>query len=87
MPSAERELYFVRREGNNRYVGGAYHAVIRGKWKLLHNDPFSPLELYDLVADPSEQENVIDQHANVANQLKRSLRAHIQRGGHVAWQP
>lgn len=87
MPSAERELYFVRREGNNRYVGGAYHAIIRGKWKLMHNDPFSPLELYDLVADPQEQDNVIAENANVANQLKRSLRAHIQRGGRVAWQP
>ena len=87
MPQADRELYFVRREGNNRYVGGAYHAVIRGKWKLMQNDPFSPLELYDLASDPQEEDNVIAKHPKVANDLKRSLRLHIQRGGRVAWQP
>ncbi|MCO8120733.1 sulfatase-like hydrolase/transferase [Stieleria sp. TO1_6] len=87
MPDAPRELYFVRREGNNRYVGSAYHAVIRGKWKLLRNDPFTPYELYDLSSDPQETENVVAKHPDVVNQLKRSLQAHIQQGGRVAWQP
>lgn len=87
MPESDRELYFVRREGNNRYVGGAYHAVIRGKWKLMHNDPFSPLELYDLQADPEEQTDLIEKNPQIANELKRTLRDHIQRGGRTAWQP
>ncbi|WP_182867695.1 sulfatase-like hydrolase/transferase [Rhodopirellula sp. JC639] len=87
MPDQPRELYFVRREGNNHYVGGAYHALIRGKWKLMQNDPFSPLELYDLESDPQEKHNVIGKNPRITNQLKRSLRAHIQRGGRVAWQP
>ncbi len=87
MPQEDRELYFVRREGNNRYAGGAYHAVIRGRWKLLRNDPFSPLELYDLRLDPHETNNVIGKHSKIANQLKASLRRHIQQGGRVAWQP
>ncbi|MCA9139792.1 MAG: sulfatase-like hydrolase/transferase, partial [Planctomycetales bacterium] len=87
MPPSERELYFVRREGNNRYVGGAYHALIRGKWKLMQNDPFSPLELYDLDSDPQEQTDLIEKNPKIVNELKRSLRAHIQRGGRVAWQP
>ena len=86
MPDSPRELYFVRREGNNRYVGGAYHAIIRGKWKLMQNDPFSPLELYDLDADPQETTNVIDQQKRIVGELKRSLRLHIQRGGRVPWQ-
>jgi arylsulfatase A-like enzyme len=87
MTESQRDLYFVRREGNNRYVGGAYHAVIRGKWKLMHNDPFSPLKLYDLSADPQEENDLIENHPQIANDLKRSLREHIQRGGRVAWQP
>ena len=52
LQSAARQLYFVRREGGGAYVGHAYHAVIDGRWKLMQNDPFSPLELYDLEADP-----------------------------------
>ena len=86
MPDQSRELYFVRREGNNRYVGGAYHALIRGKWKLMHNDPFSPLELYDLQSDPYETSDVIKKFPRIANELKRSLRLHIQRGGQIPWQ-
>ena len=85
-PKQQRELYFVRREGNNRYMGQAYHALIRGKWKLLRNDPFSPLELYDIESDPQETTNMINKVPKTANELKRSLRAHIQRGGRVAWQ-
>ncbi|MCC9603151.1 sulfatase-like hydrolase/transferase [Stieleria sp. JC731] len=86
MPPAERELYFVRREGNNRYVGGAYHALVRGRWKLLRNDPFSPLELYDIQNDPYETEDVISKNPRIANEMKRSLRHHIQRGGMIPWQ-
>ncbi|OYP33945.1 sulfatase-like hydrolase/transferase [Rhodopirellula sp. MGV] len=86
MGTEPRELYFVRREGNNRYVGGAYHAVIRGKWKLLRNDPYSPLELYDLEADPYETNDVIRTTPRIANELKGSLRRHIQLGGQVPWQ-
>ena len=86
MPAAQRELYFVRREGGNRYVGAAYHALIRGNWKLMQNDSFSPLELYDLESDPGEEHDLIQKHPKIANELKAALRAHIQRGGRVAWQ-
>ena len=88
MPPSEgpRELYFVRREGGNRYMGLAYHAVIRGKWKLMRNSPFAPLELFDLHADPEESTDVIEKFPRIANQLKQSLRKHVQRGGHTPWQ-
>ena len=49
-----KPLYFVRREGKHAYQGKAYHAVIKGDWKLLQNNPFSPLELYNIAEDPQE---------------------------------
>ncbi|WP_345327948.1 sulfatase family protein [Novipirellula rosea] len=81
-----RELYFVRREGGGRYVGHAYHAVIQGRWKLMQNDPFSPLELYDLEADPQETNNQIAKQPKVVAKLKQRLAAQIQQGGSVPWQ-
>jgi arylsulfatase A-like enzyme len=82
-----RELYFVRREGGLHYGGKSYQAIIRGDWKLMQNDPYSPLELYNLREDPQEQANLADQEPNMVRQLGRELRAHIQRGGATAWQP
>jgi arylsulfatase A-like enzyme len=86
-PAGERELYFVRREGNPRYGGNSYEALIRGDWKLLRNDPYSPLELYNLKDDPGETTNLATRHRPVFNELATALRAHIQRGGTVPWQP
>ncbi len=83
---AARELYFVRREGGGQYVGHAYHAVIHGRWKLMQNDPFSPLELYDLEADPQETDNQITKQPQVVAKLKQRLAAQIQQGGRVPWQ-
>jgi arylsulfatase A-like enzyme len=81
-----RELYFVRREGGLRYAGKSYHALIRGDWKLLQNDPFSPFELYNLRADPYEQDNLANANRAVHDALIASLRGHIQRGGTTPWQ-
>lgn len=85
-PDSSRDLYFVRREGGTKYAGHAYHALIRGKWKLMQNDPFSPLELYDLQSDPQETSNVIGRHPQIANPMRKALAAHIQAGGSTAWQ-
>jgi arylsulfatase A-like enzyme len=85
-PANPRQLYFVRREGGNAYMGLAYHALIRGKWKLMRNSPFAPLELFDLHSDPQETSDVIDKNPKVANEMKRLLREHVQRGGRVPWQ-
>jgi arylsulfatase A-like enzyme len=57
------------------YAGKSYEAIIRGEWKLLRNDPFSPLELYQIKEDPQERNNLAAAH-----------RAHIQRGGTTPWQ-
>jgi len=82
-----RELYFTRREGGPAYGGKSYEAIIRGDWKLLQNDPYSPLELYNLKQDPQETTNLIKQQRGVVKELSDLLRQHIQRGGQTAWQP
>jgi arylsulfatase A-like enzyme len=82
-----RELYFVRREGGLRYGGKSYEALIRGDWKLLQNDPYSPLELYNLRDDPGETTNLAATHREVFADLAQALRRHIQRGGATPWQP
>ena len=83
----QRDLYFVRREGGNTYGGETIEALIRGRWKLLQDSPWAPLELYDLVTDSQETRNVADQERSVFNDLSAALRRHIQRGGETPWQP
>lgn len=81
-----RELYFVRREGGMQYGGKSYEALIRGDWKLMQNNPYSPLELYNLEADPQETTNLVAKEPRVVQELAAALRAHIQRGGATPWQ-
>ncbi len=61
---SDRLYYWVRREGGSwqghPYLGLTYHAVRRGNMKLLHNDPFAPLELYNLGDDAVEQHNLAE---------------------------
>ncbi len=83
---ADRDLYFVRREGGLAYGGKSYEAIIRGDWKLLQNDPYHPLELYDLKNDPQEQHDLAGIEKQVYRNLADTLRRHIQRGGAVPWQ-
>jgi arylsulfatase A-like enzyme len=81
-----RDLYFVRREGGLSYGGKSYEAIIRGDWKLMQNDPFSPLELYNLKTDPQEKINLAATNRKMFNELSTALRQHIQRGGATPWQ-
>ncbi len=84
---ATRDLYFVRREGGTAYGGKSYEAIIRGDWKLMQNNPWSPLELYNLRTDPGEAVDRASAERQVFNTLAAALRGHIQRGGAVPWQP
>jgi arylsulfatase A-like enzyme len=84
--STPRDLYFVRREGGPAYGGKSYEAIIRGQWKLLQNDPYGPMELYNLHDDPQEKNDVAGVNKKVFNELAAALRGHIQRGGAAPWQ-
>ena len=84
---ASRDLFFVRREGGDRYGGLTINALRRGDWKLLQNSPFAPLELYNLRDDPSEQSNVAAKHRPVFRSMSAALRVQVQRGGAIPWQP
>jgi len=81
-----RDLYFVRREGGRAYGGKSYEALIRGDWKLLQNDPYSPLELYNLKNDPGETTNLATKAPKVFNELSAALADRIRRGGSAPWQ-
>lgn len=84
--TSPRDLYFARREGGTDYGGKSYEALIRGDWKLLQNDPFSPQELYNLKDDPQETKNLARTHKKEFNDLSAALRVQIQRGGATPWQ-
>ena len=81
-----RELYFVRREGGPAYGGKSYEAIIRDGWKLMQNDPYSALELYNLNDDPYEQRDLAATHGEQVKELAAALRRHVQRGGSTPWQ-
>ncbi len=83
----DRHIFFVRREGGGGDWGRAHYAVRRGKWKLVQNRPFQPLELYNLEKDPREQNDVSDEHSDVFRSMSQALQKHIQEAGKVPWQP
>lgn len=85
-PPLRSYWFFRRREGGTRYGGKTIEAVIHGDWKLLQNSPFQPQELYNLKADPREQNNLIKENRKMYRQLAAELRKEIQRYGSVPWQ-
>jgi len=84
--SVERDLFWTRKEGNQRYMGQSVWAVRSGDYKLLQNKPERPFELFNLAQDPQETTDVRKQHPKVYRELAAKLRAHMQRGGAVPWQ-
>ncbi len=85
-PDPERELYWVRREGGQVQGGRAIEALRRGPWKLIHNNPNAPRELYNLERDPYEKENLGTREPEKLRELTLAIQAHMQRGGEVPWQ-
>jgi N-acetylgalactosamine-6-sulfatase len=50
-------------------------AIRKGRWKLLMNPDRSRVELYDIPADPTELDNIADQHADVVRELSLKVLA------------
>lgn len=86
MSRKSRDLYFVRREGGQRYGGKAYQAIIRDGWKLMQNDPYLPLELYNLNEDPQEQNDLAKSNRQKFRELQQAMQKQIQAAGSVPWQ-
>lgn len=82
----ERNMIWVRREGNKRYQGRAYYAIRQGPWKLQQSSPFEPMVLVNLDEDPLEKDPQ-PPTGKVADQLRQTLMRHLQRAGKVPWQP
>jgi arylsulfatase A-like enzyme len=85
-PLLRENWFFRRREGGTRYAGKTIEALRQGEWKLLQNSPFEPLELYNLKADPREEQDLATKNRKKFNELSVTLRKEIQRYGRVPWQ-
>ncbi|MGD8499187.1 MAG: sulfatase-like hydrolase/transferase [Phycisphaerales bacterium] len=83
-PAEDRFLFWVRREGGH-YGGRAYYAVRYGDHKLVQNSPFEPMQLYNLRADPQEQ-NPLGKKHRMYQKLFAALRNHIIEAGAVPWE-
>ncbi|MFT6807810.1 MAG: arylsulfatase A-like enzyme [Saprospiraceae bacterium] len=86
MSDKDRTLYYVRREGNNRYGGLTIQAVERNGWKLLQNSPFAPQELYYLPNDQMESNNLITIEVDKYKEMNKIMMKHLQEAGQVPWQ-
>ncbi|MDF1751391.1 MAG: sulfatase-like hydrolase/transferase [Verrucomicrobiales bacterium] len=83
----DRDLFWVRLEGNQRYGGIPYHAVRRGDWKLLRNTGFEPYQLFNLKNDPGENNPIPKNKApKIYSELFDSLMQHINHAGKYKWQ-
>ena len=81
----DRTLFWVRREGGPRYGGRAYYAARQGDWKLLQNNPFEALRLYNLADDPREA-HPLGTRDPAYRRLFEALQGHINEAGTVPWQ-
>ena len=83
---SERVLYWLRREGSQRFLGQCQHAIRLGDIKLLHNSPFEPLELYNLSTDALETTNHAQTEAELFREMSGLFQAETQKAGSVPWQ-
>lgn len=53
--------------------------IFDGTWKLIINTLTKKKELYNLIADPDEKQNVTEKNPEITNQLLQKLEKHIKR--------
>jgi arylsulfatase A-like enzyme len=80
----DRHLFWVRREGF-KYGGKAYYACRNKNLKILQNNPFIPVEYYNIQNDPVEENN-LEKKGDKYNELWINLQKHIREAGAVPWQ-
>ena len=85
-PAFDRDLFFTRREGGDRFMGECIWAMRRGDWKLVKNSPMKNWELFDLSEDPGETTDLAGKNRRKYRELGAAMRVHIQRGGAIPWQ-
>jgi len=86
-PEPARDLFFMWREGGPLHQGESTEAFRQGDWKLVRDDVFAPIELYNLKNDPQETTNLADKEKSIYRNLSLAMRRQIQRAGNVPWQP
>jgi arylsulfatase A-like enzyme len=82
----DRLVYWVRREGGNRYGGQAYYAARYGDHKILQNTPYDTIEYFNIANDAFETTALQTVGVSAYDTLRIGLREHIRKSGSVPWQ-
>lgn len=82
----DRVVFWMRREGGNRYGGQAYYAARYKDFKIVQNSPYEPIEYFNISDDPYETNPLPTVEDSIYTKLRIELRQHIRKAGGVAWQ-
>lgn len=81
-PIEERDIFIQSHRGNQ--PAEFHHMAVRNsRWKLIHHSGFGKegfngqprFELYNMLSDPKEKNNVAEQHPGVVDELKSSYQS------------
>jgi len=70
-----KPICWERKKFKKGGAGWPHLGVRKGKWKLLLNDKFGKLELYDIESDWAESTNVAQKNPEIAEALAKKARA------------
>lgn len=69
VPADERLLFFHANNCSNK----ADAVILGGRWKLMKDQTLKQVTLYDLLNDPGEATNIIEQQPELANRLRSKV--------------